>query len=94
MEVSTVRGGYFGALQNLSRGGTFIETDKIHFIGEEIRLRFRLPSCDIPVEVTGRIRHPYDSRGAGEGVGVEFVDLSGELSAQLAACLESLHPST
>lgn len=88
--VSTVRCGYSGVLLNLSRGGAFIETDKIHFIGERLRLKFSLPLLGAFVEITGVVRHPYASRGAGEGVGVQFAEVPEALSALLQKCIDAL----
>ncbi len=81
---------YMGVLQNMSLGGAFVETDKIHFIGEEVHLRFQLPCLDTSVEVAARVRHPYVSHGVGEGIGVQFMDLSQRTTEQLAVCMEYL----
>ena len=88
--VSAARCMYMGVLQNISLGGAFIETDKIHFIGEEVHLRFQLPCLDAAVEVAACVRHPYASRGAGEGVGVQFQAPSQRTAEQLGVCMEYL----
>ena len=90
VEVSASRCMYMGVLQNLSLGGAFIETDKIHSIGEELRLRFKLPCVDTPVEAVGSVCHPYVSRGTSEGVGVQFVDLSPRAAELLGLCMDYL----
>ncbi len=88
--VSTVRCGYSAVLLNLSRGGAFIETDKIHFIGEELRLQFSLPFLGTFVEVVGVVRHPYASQGPEEGVGVRFVEVPAKISGLLQSCIDAL----
>jgi Tfp pilus assembly protein PilZ len=90
VQVETARWVYIGRVVNLSRGGAFIETDKIHFIGEELRLRFSLPFVDASVEVVGVVRHPYASRDDGEGVGVQFIGLPVETAELFQGCIDAL----
>ena len=88
--VSASRCMYLASLQNLSQGGAFVQTDKIHFIGEEVGLRFKMPCLDVAIEVVGSVRHPYASRGVGEGVGIQFINISQRTAEQLDVCMDYL----
>lgn len=67
---------------NLSRGGIFLEIDHDVPIGSEISLKLAVPGTG-PVAVTGAVawRRGRDSVDGPPGLGVEFVDLGGELGA-------------
>ena len=67
---------------NVSRGGLFLETDHDVPIGSQIALRLAVPSAG-PVGLTGVVawRRGRESNDGPPGLGVEFVDLGGELGA-------------
>ena len=87
VDVTTSLRRYTAAIGNVSLGGAFIETDKIHFIGEELRLRFCLPCIETPIEVTGSVRHPYASGCEREGVGVRFEQIASCTQEKLRVCI-------
>ena len=64
-------------LSNVSLGGAFIQTPQVYAVGAVFSLRFALRS-DF-VTATAIVRNAR----LGEGIGVEFLDLSPENSARL-----------
>ncbi|MBM4370134.1 MAG: PilZ domain-containing protein [Deltaproteobacteria bacterium] len=88
--VDGARGQYSAVLRNLSREGAFVETGRIHLIGEILCLRFTLPILAIPLEVIASVRHPRDIPAPAEGIGVGFMDLSADDEERLEACLRLL----
>jgi uncharacterized protein (TIGR02266 family) len=62
---------------NLSSWGVFIRTAVPFDAGEQVLLRFRLPSRSAPVVVSGRVvwGNPDPSRWGGMGMGIQFADL-------------------
>jgi uncharacterized protein (TIGR02266 family) len=65
---------------NVSRGGLFLETEHEVPVGSQISLRLAVPSAG-PVGLTGVVawRRGRESGDGPPGLGVEFVDLGGEL---------------
>jgi uncharacterized protein (TIGR02266 family) len=64
---------------NLSLGGMFVASDEPLPVGSRIRLRFRLPGREDPVETFGEVRWvvaPGDPTGLASGMGVQFEALS------------------
>lgn len=72
VDVRSERFHYSGLLKNLSLTGAFVETNKIHTVGEDVHLRFRLPGQRHEVDVRGLVMNPRRSRGDTEGMGVWF----------------------
>ena len=66
-------------LSDLSLGGAFIESAPTANPGAVLNLRFQLPTSSAPIDCTAIVRH---TRG-GQGLGVEFVDLSPDSRARL-----------
>jgi uncharacterized protein (TIGR02266 family) len=62
---------------NLSSWGVFIRTAVPFDAGEQVLLRFRLPSRSAPVVASGRVvwGNPDPSRWGGMGMGIQFTDL-------------------
>lgn len=67
---------------NLSRGGIFLETEAEVPVGSEIAVRLAVPGAG-PVPVAGVVawRRGRDSGDGPAGLGVEFVDLGGDMGA-------------
>ena len=66
-------------LSNVSLGGAFIQTPQSYAVGSVLSLRFALRSNFITATVIVR------NARLGEGIGVEFLDLSPENSERLEA---------
>jgi hypothetical protein len=59
-----------GDIQNLSLGGTCIRLDERLAIGSRVKLSFRVPSSDQPIEVDGEVRWSSDGE-----TGIQFASL-------------------
>jgi len=71
---------------DLSPRGIFLCTPRVFPVGEDIVLRFRLPSVGQPFKVVGRViwSSPTDSpQGFPAGMGVQFLDLAPEEQAAI-----------
>lgn len=61
-------------LQNLSVGGAFVQTGQVFAIGSILSFRFKVPNVVNFVSCTALVRNMV----VGDGLGVQFLDLSGE----------------
>jgi uncharacterized protein (TIGR02266 family) len=70
---------YTGLTQDLSSGGLFVATHAIRPIGEQIHLRFTLPTAREPIEAMTQVRWIRPTAipgGGGEvGMGLMFLNL-------------------
>ena len=62
---------YSNYIQNISRSGLFIKTQRPLFVGEEILMTFRLKGFDKPIKIKGEVAHATRA-----GIGVEFKNAS------------------
>lgn len=65
-------------IRNISKGGLFIETRKPLPLGTQLKLKFRLPGSDRPIETDGVVQWVIDSSSGDSkpGMGVQFGSLS------------------
>jgi uncharacterized protein (TIGR02266 family) len=73
---------------NLSRGGTFIETEHAFEVGTEVNLRLSFPGLLRPIALAGVVR--WVRLGEGRGVGIEFHDYDDGVGAELAKVIEAV----
>lgn len=83
-----------GLAENISVGGLFVATAHCASVGDRVKLRFGLPGRRRPLAAEGEVRWLRgDSRPRGRsgrsGMGLEFVRLSAEVTATIAAFLRS-----
>ena len=72
--------------KNISQGGLFIRTSMPLEVGERVRLRITLPDGDAPFALDAVVKWVSTIRDREKhppGMGVEFVDFSDEVKAQL-----------
>ncbi len=71
--------------ENLSSGGTFVNTDRQLEIGAEVSLQLSFPRLLAPICISGVVRWLRDPDGDGEGlgVGIEFTDFSDDTRKEL-----------
>jgi len=70
---------YTGFGRNISDGGLLIATQALPFLGEELRVRFRLPNVNRPIEVDGVVRWVREvGEPESHGVGVALQTLGKE----------------
>jgi len=75
--------------KNISRGGTFIGTDKPLPIGTRLRFRISVPDVAVPINLTGEVAWIAPA-GDEPGMGIRFVDLEGEAREVFEARVEKL----
>lgn len=75
--------------KNISRGGTFIGTDKPLPIGTRLRFRISVPDVPVPINLTGEVAWIAPA-GQSPGMGIRFVDLEGEAREVFEARVEKL----
>jgi len=61
-------------LRDLSIGGAFVQSRQVFPIGSILNLRFKIPNVNNFISCTGIVRNME----VGDGMGVQFLDLSGE----------------
>lgn len=66
---------YQGQTRNMSVGGMFIETAAPIPFNGMVGLKFRVPTNKDPIEVEGHVRWVEGSKGASNGLGVQFQGL-------------------
>ncbi len=62
--------------KNISRGGTFIRTEKPLAIGTEFVFKLRVPGLEHPMELRGKVQwivEPSSNPGSDPGMGIGFV---------------------
>jgi uncharacterized protein (TIGR02266 family) len=76
---------------NVNEGGMFIATETPSPLGTEVRLEFRLPGLDRPVNVSGRVAWVSDGKGDSPvGMGIEFRELAPQVRATINDLVRSL----
>ena len=93
LEVSLESGNnfYAGIMRDISEGGLFIVTDRIHRDGEIMKIAFKFPGIEGPIEVTCMVqwrRCLFSGSPMDEGIGVKFMDLDPEISKKINAYLK------
>jgi type IV pilus assembly protein PilZ len=80
--------------KNISRGGTFIKTDKPLPIGTEFTFKLAVPSLAAPLELKGRVQWIVQKGQAEEGeeagMGIGFVYESEVERARISTVVEQL----
>lgn len=80
--------------RNISKGGTFIRTDKPLPIGTEFRFVLAVPKLQAPLELRGKVQwivRPTDAGGDAEpGMGIGFIYESEADRARVEAIVEDL----
>lgn len=71
-------------LRDLSVGGAFVESRQVFPIGSILNFRFKVPNVTNFVTCTAIVRNME----IGRGLGVQFLDLSGENFRQVAEYIE------
>jgi len=61
-------------MRDLSIGGAFVQSRQVFPIGSILNLRFKIPNVTNFINCTGIVRNME----VGDGMGVQFLDLSGE----------------
>jgi len=84
VDVGTESSFYTGLIRDISSGGLFVATERVHRIGERLQVRFSFPGTDEPIVADGVVRwvrDPFGSPGLPSGVGLQFDDLPEEIAS-------------
>lgn len=78
-------------IRNISRGGVFVETREPLALGSNLKLKFRLPGSDRPIQAEGVVMWVIEAQenmadGHVPGMGIRF----GSLSEQDMAMIDEL----
>ncbi len=69
---------------NVNEGGMFIATETPSPLGTEVRLEFRLPGLERPVNVAGRVAWVSDGKGESPvGMGIEFHEIAPQVRSTI-----------
>ncbi len=71
-------------LRDLSSGGAYVQSQQVFPIGSILNLRFKVPNVTNFVTCTAIVRNME----VGDGLGVQFLDLSGENLRQVEQYIE------
>ena len=81
-------------LRDLSVGGAFVQSRQVFPVGSILSFRFKVPTTINLISCTGIVRN----MDLGNGIGVQFLDLSGESLRQVERFVEitlsNMPPST
>jgi len=78
-------------LRDLSIGGAFVQSRQVFPVGSILSLRFKVPNVTNLVTCTAIVRNME----VGDGLGVQFLDLSGESLSQVEQFVaNNLDPAT
>ncbi|MFN0278608.1 MAG: PilZ domain-containing protein [Pyrinomonadaceae bacterium] len=77
-------------MRDLSIGGAFVQSRQVFSVGSIVSLRFTMPNVTNLVTCTAIVRNME----VGDGLGVQFLDLSGENLRQVEIFIENTLNST
>ncbi len=76
---------------NVNEGGMFIATETPSPLGTEVRMEFRLPGLDRPVNVSGRVAWVSDGKDESPvGMGIEFHELDPKVRSTINELVRKL----
>ncbi|HXV37305.1 MAG TPA: TIGR02266 family protein [Myxococcota bacterium] len=80
--------------RNINDGGIFVETESPQPIGTNVKLEFKLPGSERPVEVVGNVVRSIDADQAGPsgtpGMAIEFENLDSDVREQINRIIQKL----
>ena len=93
VDLSTYGKYFLLKLLNVSIGGAFVCSEKLHPIGTELKIRFKLPQDSAPIEAEGKVVWTYtqpDSTASpnASGMGVQFTKIAQEDQNRIAGFIE------
>jgi uncharacterized protein (TIGR02266 family) len=77
--------------ENLSAGGTFVNTVHTFAPGTEVKLVLSFPGLVHPIALSGIVRWSRGSGGAENGVGIEFTEYDAEARARLDRLIDAIN---
>lgn len=74
---------------NINEGGIFVRSEKRVPLGAIVQLQFKLPGREQPLQLAGQVAW-IEADAAQRGIGIEFIDLSSEIRAEIDQVVRSL----
>jgi type IV pilus assembly protein PilZ len=93
VEYERMNSFFYDYTKNISRGGTFVRTDRPLSIGTRFVFRLTVPGLASPLQLTGEVRwlrRPNDVPGADPGMGIQFIFEDDEQRAVIDGVVERL----
>jgi type IV pilus assembly protein PilZ len=93
VEYERMNSFFYDYTRNISRGGTFVRTDRPMDVGTRFLFRLTVPGLSRPLQLTGEVRwlrHPDEVPGADAGMGIQFVFADDEERAVVDGVVEKL----
>ena len=93
VEYERMNSFFYDYTKNISRGGTFVRTDRPLGVGTRFVFRLTVPGLDRSLELTGEVRwvrRPDEVPGADAGMGIQFVFEDPEQRAVIDEVVEKL----
>lgn len=94
LDVASDSNIYAGFSANLSDAGLFVATYQPQAVGDRLRVRFRLPGIDNPIEAKVEVQwiRSHEAGDGPPGFGGQFVELSPDGRAAVARFMEKREP--
>lgn len=95
VDYGTVDAFFSEFTSDVNEGGLFIETDQPRPPGTAVLLQFRIPGCESPIKVRGRVVWTSVERPAEvSGMGIEFENLDERARAKINNVVRMLRAGT
>jgi type IV pilus assembly protein PilZ len=72
VEYERMNSFFYDYTKNISRGGTFVSTDRPLAVGTQFVFKLSVPGLLLPLELTGSVRW-IRSEGSDPGMGIQFI---------------------
>jgi type IV pilus assembly protein PilZ len=91
VEYERMNSFFYDYTKNISRGGTFIRTDRPLDVGTRFVFQLTVPGLSMPLELTGEVRWlRRPNEGPDPGMGIQFVFADDEQRAVIDTVVEQL----
>jgi len=91
VDYSSVDSFFTEMATNINEGGMFLATEARAELDQLVKVAFRLPGLDQPIEVEARVAWLSRGEGGSEpGIGLQFMELSGEVRETIDRLVRTL----
>ena len=95
VDYSSVDSFFSEMATNINEGGMFVETDAAAELDQLVKVAFRLPGLEDPIEVEARVAWISEGEaGSAPGVGLQFLELSSEARETINRLVRELRTSS
>ncbi len=93
VDYSSVDAFFTEMATNINEGGIFVATDQPADLDDVVKLAFRLPGLDEPVELEARVAWVGSDVDGRAGMGLQFQELPGEVRETINRLVRALRAS-